>query len=159
MWAFARELRRGRGGVEVIESLFLIPLALVMTLWAVLLTWMFGNALVAQHALSQTALYVASSGRYTTKMDEFCLSLMPSPGGASSGASCQAFIVPANGTPTPLPPDGIAPYNTHLRVEVSYQQPIWRLCITGGSCAGKVEFPVVRSLDFRSQTQTQELRP
>lgn len=153
---------RSRRGVETIEALFCIGLIIVITSWAALVTFIFGNALVAQHALSQTALYVASAGRWTPEMRDFCQSLTPQPAGQSG--SCQVVLVTADGTEVPLGfaaengalrPDDIAPYNSVLRIYVRYNQPFFQVCLFSDACVGRQTFAITRRIEVRSQTQSQ----
>lgn len=152
-WARARR----RCGVETLEFLLTAAVMMIITVGCVLITNAYGNALATQHALSQTALYVAANGRYTVGLEAECARMLPTSG---SEATCRAErvrngrvvgqIAPARNATDAAP----VPFGEHLRVSVTYAQPWFEICIPGmTTCTGGVALAIQRSIDIPSLTR------
>lgn len=74
--SWRRRLRR-RDGQTVIEALFPSMLVLGLTLASALIFLLFANALMAQHAMTQSALYASSAGVWTEQQKEACEDGLP----------------------------------------------------------------------------------
>lgn len=157
-----RRLRHARrAGVETLEFLLTFVILMIVTAGCVFITVGYGNALAAQHALSQTALYVAANGRYTQAIETRCEQMLPRSGGGE--AICRAFrvrdgqvieqIPPAANTSSAVP----VPFGEQLRIEVRYTQPWFEFCVPelmgDRECAGDVSIAIQRHIDVPSLTR------
>lgn len=152
---FAHPARRR--GVETLEFLLAALVMMIITVGCVLITNAYGNALATQHALSQTALYVAANGRYTVGLEAECARMLPTSG---NEATCRAERVRDGQVVGQLTPAANAtdaapvPFGEHLRVSVTYAQPWFEICIPGmTTCSGGVSLAIQRSIDIPSLTR------
>lgn len=76
----AGTIRARRRGAETLKFLLTAMVMMIITVGCVLITNAYGNALATQHALSQTALYVAANGRYTVALERECERMLPTSG-------------------------------------------------------------------------------
>lgn len=146
-----------RRGAETLEFLLTAMVMMIITVGCVLITNAYGNALATQHALSQTALYVAANGRYTVHLERECERMLPT---TSAESTCRAERVQDGrvvGQITPAPNSTAAapmPFGQHLRVSVTYAQPWFEICIPGmTACVGGVDLAIQRSIDIPSLTR------
>lgn len=145
---------RRRRGTETIEFIATLAVMLMVMTAVISLFVAFANALVAQHALSQTAIYVAANGRYTVGAQERCVDLMPGGGSGAGQVTCRLLrpdgseIAPAANASQALP----AAFGTPLTIRVEYQQPWFFLCPAGAGC-DRLTSSISREIDVLSLTQ------
>lgn len=154
-----RSLAGRRRGAETLEFLVTVVVLLIITAGCVMITNAFGNALAAQHALSQTSLYVAANGRYTQNIEARCIAMLPTGAGE---ASCRAYRVRGGTVLEELPASPNAssatpvPFGQQLRISVAYSQPFFELCapsFTGNECVGDIALAIERHIDVPSLTR------
>ncbi len=174
-------VRKEHGQVSLEALMPLVVIIMLMVLCVAVFS-AFANAIIAQHALTQTALRVSASGSFSEKQRTDCRKLLPN----SATSDCRVYF---NGNPpatcqaadyclrTLLPsPTGpgcsavsglrdcfntasssadIKPYGALLRVEITYDQA-WPLrCLPGtGTCPfGNGHTQVTRYVVITSQTR------
>lgn len=145
---------RRRRGSETLESAFTFGVMLMMMAIVISLFSAFANAMLAQHALSQTALYVAASGRFTDKAQKHCEAMLPS---QVEGYSPHCRLLRADGGEIPPAADDAvaipAAFGSKLSLQVEYQQPWFFICLTG-DCANSS--PVRLKVGLLSLTQQRQ---
>lgn len=143
---------RRRRGTETIEFVVTLAVVLMVMTAAISVFAAYANTLLAQHALSQTAIYVASNGRFTTAAQDRCLEMMPDSGGAGQ-SKCRLFrsdgseVTPSQSVGDTLP----VAFGDPVTLQVEFQQG-WLFLCPGHSCpslASNVELKV----DLLSLTQ------
>lgn len=146
-----RHARRARGA-ETIEFLFTAAITMAVTTLAIAVFMVFANTLLAQHALSQTALYVAANGRFTDAVAERCLQMMPDAAGAS-GARCR--LLRADGseiaTPRRYADTAPVPFGEPMTLQVEFDQR-W-LVICPVSACSRMSTRVSAKVDLLSLTR------
>lgn len=147
----ARSSRRRRG-TETIEFIATLAVVLAVTTAAISIFAAFANTLLAQHALSQTAIYVTANGRFTTAAQDRCLQMMPDSAGAGQ-VKCRLFrsdgseVTPSQTVGETLP---IA-FGDPMTLQVEFQQPWFFLCLDGG--CSNLASNVTLKVDLLSLTQ------
>lgn len=169
---WARGVRQRRQGQVMVETLFPLMMIFGVMFASIVLFIAFLNMLLAQHALTETALYVGSTGVWTKAAETRCLQMLPSAG--HSTKSCRVLRVNDDGSagiPLTMACGGIAvladclnlrannqsfvSYNKPVRIEISYTQPFLALCMPWdkNTCFGATPSSVTRSIDVYSQTR------
>lgn len=157
-----------RRGTETLEFALTVGVMLFVFIMALQIFLLYANLIVAQHALTQTALRVGATGSWSVNMQNRCINETP---GAENTQFCELYYInPTTGLidPTPigstLDPTVIAPLNstglvsaegTRLRLRVQYDQTIIKICLPlSDQCLGGA-MTMAREIDFLSQTRRQ----
>lgn len=145
-------------GQAALETLFPLTVIIMLMVVCIAVFSAYANALMAQHALTKTALQVSASGVFTEKQRAVCKKMLPD----SAGSDCRVYYnsaPPSNCNAadyclnTPLRAPNIAAcqsdsglkdcfntggsssqiksYGSLMRVEVTYNQPWPMRCLPG----------------------------
>lgn len=161
-----------RSGQVMVEAIMPIAILLPLMLFSILLSFAYLNALLAEHAKTQTALYVGSTGTWTQAVKNRCEYLLPEYSSLEP-VECRAYAetTPGSGNYTLIatpscgnvsavrdcpnePGNYSLDYGGRIRVELTYSQPWLQICIpfVDDGCVGPPA-QITRSVVVTSQTR------
>lgn len=158
-----RLLRRSRLGAEVLEFAIAIVVMFAMFVACMEVFFLYSQLIVAQHALSQTAMRVSATGSWSQAMKARCETQLPGKTGPGT-RSCTLRRVNNNLLVAPtadarvISADNsvlVGAEGTSVRLEISYTQEIISACIASICVPPNLSPQIVRQIEFTTQGRRQ----